>query len=456
VAFLREIPLIKKLIHHIVRVDQEMIKLYAMSIVPQIFACKPSAAKILMNKLYLNNYKIQDRDEVIAMLQSAYGCLGFTCEDIGAYSNQIPQCQESITTLAGYQPATNVKDESLIDLDIWQIKILTRVKAFRAVQKLYNFGKNSVIDKSALVYDSIGSMATSDDRVIAGYWLWPFQKYHNSVFYAHQTIVYALGGYGRYARMTSQQRGEFIYKTIQYQVMYMYALSQFYKCFAKCLKGESAIEKYWDKGVAYVVGSLEETSAETMDGMLMFDLANKRCSQFGTCNEDGRAEILSEIMAAFDGGRDAAVAMNCENVRLSAARLAHVLMVPVLQSVLHYAIKIKNLDQQSGSKDLAEGEVYALSVLPLIAEYNWESQREIEVSMIMKDGKKPVERGPQAVADAIGVVASKFGVTCSHIGADAEELVDCCRSVSGGSSPSYSRLRLFIDMILLCVVHNTL
>ena len=67
-------------------------------------------------------------------------------------------------------------------------------------------------------------------------------------------------------------------------------------------------------------------------------------------------------MAAFDGVRDAAIVMKCEDVSLSATRLAHVLMVPVLQSVLHYAIKMKDLDAHSYSKDLAEGEVYASGI----------------------------------------------------------------------------------------------
>ena len=35
-------------------------------------------------------------------------------------------------------------------------------------------------------------------------------------------------------------------------------------------------------------------------------------------------------MTPFDGGRDAAVTIKCEDVRLSTAQLANVLLVPVL------------------------------------------------------------------------------------------------------------------------------
>merc|ERR1719491_1867569 len=98
------IPLMKKLIHSIVQADQEKIKLYALSIVPQMFACKPSVANILMNKLYDFDYKPEEQDEIVTMLQSTYNALGFTCEDIGAYRDIIPQCQEEpIMALAGYQ-----------------------------------------------------------------------------------------------------------------------------------------------------------------------------------------------------------------------------------------------------------------------------------------------------------------------------------------------------------------
>ena len=77
-----------------------------------------------------NDYQTEDREQVINLLQSTFSCLGFTCQDVGAYHDIIPQCKDNATmVLAGYESRTNVKSKSMVDLDILQVKIFSPVQA---------------------------------------------------------------------------------------------------------------------------------------------------------------------------------------------------------------------------------------------------------------------------------------------------------------------------------------
>ena len=115
-------------------------------------------AMTLMTKLYRNDYLSEDRDHVINLLQSTFDCLGFTCADIGQYHDIIPQCQEeNILVLAGYEPKTDVKRESMV-VDILQIQILSRVQAYEPALDLYTNGKNSAVNPANLEYTSLAGI----------------------------------------------------------------------------------------------------------------------------------------------------------------------------------------------------------------------------------------------------------------------------------------------------------
>jgi len=215
-----------------------------------------------------------------------------------------------------------------------------------------------------------------------------------------------------------------------------------------------------DLGLAAVIGSIkgsESSGAALHNGMLLFDPANKRCGQFGTCNEDGSAEIISEFRQEFVRGKDAALEFKCEDVKKAASNLTHILQIPVLQGVLRYAIKNESIQADSDSKDLAQGETYAIAVLPLLAEYKESASRTVEVNMIIKSGKKPVADGLQAVADAINPAVSHFGVTCAHVGVDPDESVDvCAKNFSASNAFGFKNSVLFYIAFCTLVIYLTL
>jgi len=159
------IPLMQKLIRAIAEVDIPRIKLYALAVVPQISACRPSSAKMLMNKLFYGIYTAGEMGNVVDRLQDAYDCLGFSCQDIGAYKN-IPECANPPEglPLAGFPVTKSVRGSSKIDLDVLQIKILTKLSGWGPASDIYSFGKNAVKSQEDHQYHVLKEMANDQNR----------------------------------------------------------------------------------------------------------------------------------------------------------------------------------------------------------------------------------------------------------------------------------------------------
>jgi len=427
------VPLMKKLLHSILVNDTDLIKLYALSVVPQLFACKVSHARMLMLKLYQNDYNPSDEADVISMLQQSYSCLGFKCGDIGSFG-AMQECVDDpdIVALAGYMPTSDVKQMARIDLDMLQMKILTRVDASRAGLRLYQHGKNSEVNRDNFEYNTMHVLATRKDRDTANPFFEYFKTYNGEdKNYADSMVFMALTDNGRFEKMSTIQRAEFIYKGIEYQVGYMAALTEFSQSFEKCSAGKTtASAHHWDKGVAILIGSVEGTEiggSPTSDGIMFYNLANKRCQQWGTCDSSGtNAKIIQDYMMDFSFGKDAALASQCDDIIMARDKLAHDLQIPLMQATLRYAIKCQGLTAGDPIKDLSEGEIFANSVLPMVAAYNPDSASLIATNMVMDPNTVPVADGPQAVADAFTSVIKDFGRTCRDIGADADSGVNAC------------------------------
>jgi len=106
-------------------------------------------------------------------------------------------------------------------------------------------GKNSATNFADLEYTSLASIILDKEQMSAGYWLWIFEKYHGTPFYAHNTVVSSLKGTGRYEKMSHLQRSKFSFKTLQYQAMYMHAITYFYASVERCKTQDSSAISEW-------------------------------------------------------------------------------------------------------------------------------------------------------------------------------------------------------------------
>merc|ERR1719491_1432586 len=168
-----------------------MIKLYALSIVPQMSACKPSTHKWLMDKLYYSAYNEDYKIPVLNKLTRMFDCLGISCKDIGAYrTSLLGQCADppSDLHLAGYKPLSPHYQHAKIDLDILQIKILCTMKSWTSARLVYAQGRNSVISADKRRYRTLNEMAISPSRSIIIPFFNIFSSYNSNPDYASDII----------------------------------------------------------------------------------------------------------------------------------------------------------------------------------------------------------------------------------------------------------------------------
>merc|ERR1719331_3275562 len=140
--------------------------------------------------------------------------------------------------------------------------------------------------------------------------------------YADTYAMAALDGTGVMAGKSDVLRGEIVKKGIAYQAVWMYVLHEFEDAVDDCLAGDifnndahnSAGDSphAWDEGWAFYAGSLEGTDGSGK-GQMIHQLAEKRCADFGTC-EDGRAGPANANRRALDSvelGRDKILVGQC-------------------------------------------------------------------------------------------------------------------------------------------------
>mmetsp|Transcript_35457 Transcript_35457/g.52061 ORF Transcript_35457/g.52061 Transcript_35457/m.52061 type:complete len:748 (+) Transcript_35457:40-2283(+) len=421
---------------------QDQIKLYAKIIVSQASRCKPSAFRYLKAYLVDTDYDPQLFTDILESLQDIYSCLGFTCEDIGAYNvDEVAECADVPDNypIAGYVPLTKVHSRSMVDLDILEIKYLTQMGNFTSARRIYAYGKHTVKPKSEgqllPVYHTLQGMATSSNREILPY-LETFQTYWGNKEYANKFVEEALGwNSGKYIAASNGQRYEIVTKTIQYQVVYMYALQECYRAADVCDMSDQGDEmawaRSWDECVALLVGSLEGPSwpgGDKDDGMLHFNLADQRAMHFYTADLAGYAKVNRDLMENFRSGRDALIENECEKVRSIVRSIQRKTFIPLIQSIIRYAVRMegKSAPFEEQHKSLAAGEAFAKSILPIVDLFNSTAASVLTENMIMEKGTEPVKDGPQAVADALASVLDDLAIDCEEIGRD-DSAVDICK-----------------------------
>jgi len=435
------VVLMQLLIHYMAEASYEddtenWIKLYATMIVSQTTTCKNSSYQFLYDMFIKNPYNPDMFEPVLGDLQGLYGCLGFTCEDVGTLGDyysavQAVQCNPvpEKLPLAGYQPMTNVNPHALIDQDILEIKQLTTLGLFTAARRIYEFGKHSI--KKSGEYPpplrTLKGMATSNNRKKVLNYFDIFKDYWGDMNYADTFVEEAFNGEGKMKTASDAQRKEIILKTIQYQTMYMYALYECQDAVDDCISGDQLnnidAAHAWDECVAFFVGSLEGPmwpGASENDGMLHFNLGTHQGPTFGTLSSSGStSKFNEELMELFGLGKGALERNQCKEALNIVHKIERKTLIPLIQGVLQCATKndkIQSFDMES--EHLAEGEAFAKAILPLLDFFDSRVARTVRDNMIMDGTERPVIDGPQAVADALASVLDGLNIDCNEIGSD--------------------------------------
>jgi hypothetical protein len=112
------VPMVQMLIHSMKQeTDAHKVRMYSMAVIPQLSQCTPSIHQKLKEYLLDNQYKAENFPRILELLQQSYDCLGFSCQDVGAYNgDEVAECAEYETShpLASFIPKTDVRAVSSI------------------------------------------------------------------------------------------------------------------------------------------------------------------------------------------------------------------------------------------------------------------------------------------------------------------------------------------------------
>ena len=188
-----------------------------------------------------------------------------------------------------------------------------------------------------------------------------------------------------FAKYSDRARIEAAQKGTAYMNVWMYVIREYEDAIDDCLAGcgggltdancnEASLGAVhaWDEGVAFYTGSREGVDGAG-SGKLMYALADKRCENFKTCaGADGLTAGSSATSSVNDRlFRDLALGQHkllmgkCEETRPIVRSIVAQMAVPLIQGTLRYAYKVDKLS--GGSKEKAEGAVFAAAVVPRVA-----------------------------------------------------------------------------------------
>lgn len=446
------IPQLQMLIHSLMIEDEDLVALYAMATVPQISQCRPSVFKRLNGGLLNGNVNFGKKTEILNDIEMAIDCFGLTCDDIGTYIDGTYTCNPANTNakkaLAGYQPATNANSYAKLDQDILQLRILTSLDAWEFAKYLYYFGRNSLkerdSDNDGYQLMSLHELAVAADRKRADPVYSYYVAYFNQVHYADNAVDEALRGVGKWT--TKEQRREVITATCAFQIIFLYLIAELKQTVQQCRDPAfDVLEENlhpWDEVAALLVGSLEGAgeggSSDLADGQFVFNLGNSRAFQFQTLTEEGYSQVNSDLDDLLFAGKGELDALDCDNLEITAQRIEKLLVAPIVQSALRYAVVLEKHSKDDGSAEAALGEVFSFSVLPILSAADAASAEVIRENMEVKEGVTPVRDGPQEVADAFGAAVVAWGLECQNLG--YTPVADPCRLQGGHSQErAYTR-----------------
>ena len=136
-------------------------------------------------------------------------------------------------------------------------------------------------------------------------------------------------------------------KGANYQAVWMYVLHKLEDTVAECYSGDEDASNEWDEGWAIYSGSMvaataadaARSSTASQEGTLIWELAEKRGSDFGTLDSTGPATVNVNLLAKFIMGRDLIIDAKCAEAEPIVEDIRKLMTVPLVQGTLKYAYK---------------------------------------------------------------------------------------------------------------------
>jgi len=425
------------------------------------------------------------------------------------------------TYIAGYEPQSDVVEHSEIDLDIRDIidalpsavnddlKDCTGsncVWSFPDLQGAWDIwtkGNNSAKSSSmrTIAGFSTGAATKSSGNgvdtdvdykdnsfisVMNSYWsskglnmyTWGYEII-NATFNGEMIGDINMAEVGDYFRL------EVIQKGIIYLNIYPYVIWEMQDAINDCNTGDVRLNDNsvhaWDEAVAFYTGSLEGVSQggnnkleSCTDGNceLQFQLADKRCINFGTCTADydmnnfsGYSKVNYDIFKLFTTGRDQILGANhtkeCPGTVDLMDEISTRMLIPFIQGVQRYLYKTSVADTPS-SKEAGELFAFASAVLPFIHQANPDTaellfNRAWKLDYDTVDWKE-IKYAIEETYPLLGIGAGVGAITCVEVGeltdggiVQSEACVDASESEEDTGVPGWA-IGLIVALAILLIV----
>ena len=352
-------------------------------------------------------------------------------------AHERPPPRRSYPLLKQYQPHDDVTFEARIDLDVEEIlaKLPSDGAAdFTGAMAIYTSGGGNGAAAT------LESLATPGATMDSDTWYPVYKTYWGSqINYADEFVKNT-------DTLPDAMRKELIKKGSVYQGVWMQVVHNLDKGKRTC------DSDFWDKGMAYYLGSLEGEYATSADyastGNLLYALAQKRCAEFGTCattTDSSTVAAVNKKVQSAGGfgyqGRDLLyhqAGCNDANLDLAFKGMVSQMTVPLVQGMLKYAWKadpaqsggscagqagndaatVATNDGSTGdcAKSWAEGWAFAAAVLPQVHQCDATAATTIRANLDVASTTGPMKDGVAAVKSAIEGVYDCLGITCTDIG----------------------------------------
>jgi len=423
------------------------------------------------------------------------------------------------TYIAGYEPQSDVVEHSEIDLDVLDIINLLpaadsgllgdctacdwetnyQEQVLRAFD-IWENGKNSAkttTNRSIAVFSSGAETKESGNEVDTDV------AYRDNIYIATMNNYWERKGLDMYtwgydiiedtfmaesisnlidmSAVGDDFRREVIQKGIVYLNIFPYVIWEMQDAINDCNTGDVTMNDNsvhaWDEAVAFYTGSLEGVSQGGNGGLdgcgdglceLQFMLADKRCTNFGTCTADfdndpfdGYSEVNRDIFQLFTSGRDQILGANhtheCPGINETMNEISGRMLIPFIQGVQRYLYKTK--DRQS-AKEAGELFAFASAVLPFIdlvdsvaAEMLFNRAWNLDYTTHSWD---EIKRAIESTYPELGLGAGRGVVTCAQVGELTESFVvlsaACVDAVESSDDDSGVETWVVILIVLLCIL----
>jgi Notch-like protein len=249
-----------------------------------------------------------------------------------------------------------------------------------------------------------------------------YADYYGADDYGDQLIKAAFGGTATsfpgmgnqdFSSMGADGKEQVIKKATAYINTLMYVMYEVEDALVVCKKGPGGGNiggdyvddiHAWDEAVCFYTGSLPPG-----EGVLAHRLAEKRCADWGTCNDDSTSPLNDKVFELWNEGQEQILAGDCDGARATTDAYAKLWIQPLIQGTMSYAYEVGAMG--GGEKEAAEGAVFMAAVVPAIHMHNADA-----ASVIYENMKFGATPDYKAVKEAFESVYDDIGVTCEEIG----------------------------------------